>query len=121
MAGGYETRDVVLRPVLTIGASIVLLALFSAGAMAWLLHTLEARQARESPPASPLAGIYGPTEPPSPRLQVHPLDDLRQLRMREDAQLGTYGWVDRAHGVVRLPVERAMALLAERSRRGSAK
>src|SRR5262249_49363321 len=63
----------------------------------------------------------GPQEPPPPRLQVHPLDELRQLHMREDAQLGTYGWVDRPHGIVRLPVDRAMALLAERSRRGSAK
>ena len=120
-AGGYETRDIVLRPVLTIGASIVALALFAAGAMAWLLRTLEARQAQESAWASPLAGVYGPQEPPSPRLQVHPLDDLRQLRTREDAQLGTYGWVDRPHGIVRLPVDRAMALLAERSRRGNPK
>lgn len=121
MADGHETRDVVLRPVLTVGASIVLLALFSAGAMAWLLRALEARQARQSAPASPLAGVYGPTEPPAPRLQVHPLDDLQKLRAREDAQLGTYGWVDRPRGVVRLPIDRAMTLLAERSRRGGAK
>jgi len=120
-AGGYERRDIVLRPVLTIGASIVVLALFAAGAMSWLLHTLEARQARESARASPLAGVYGPQEPPPPRLQVHPLDELRQLHMREDAQLGTYGWVDRPRGVVRLPIDRAMTLLAERSRRGGAK
>jgi len=38
--------------------------------------------------------------------------DLKQLRAREDAQLHSYGYIDREKGLVRLPIERAMELLA---------
>ena len=30
-----------------------------------------------------------------------------------DAHLHTYGWIDRRHGVVRIPIDRAMDLLAQ--------
>jgi hypothetical protein len=35
------------------------------------------------------------------------LDDLHQ---KEQAQLGSYGWVDQSAGVARLPIDRAIAL-----------
>jgi len=38
-------------------------------------------------------------------------EDLRNLRAREDGQLHSYQYVDRATGAVRIPVERAMELL----------
>jgi hypothetical protein len=49
-----------------------------------------------------------------PRLQVSPPMDLRAFREREDAQLHSYGWVDRSSGIVRIPIERAMDLLLEK-------
>jgi hypothetical protein len=39
-------------------------------------------------------------------------DDLRDLRAREDGQLGSYGYINRDAGSVRLPIRRAMELLA---------
>jgi hypothetical protein len=60
--------------------------------------------------------------PPEPRIQVDPPLDLWNLRAHEDATLGSYGWVDRQAGTVRVPISRAMALLAERGlpvRKGS--
>jgi hypothetical protein len=45
-------------------------------------------------------------------------DDLRELRAREDGQLGSYGYVNKDAGVVRLPVRRAMELLAKEAADG---
>jgi hypothetical protein len=46
--------------------------------------------------------------PPAPRLQTDPADDLRRFRIAEAARLERYGWVDREHGVVHIPIEKAM-------------
>jgi len=53
-------------------------------------------------------------QPPSPRLQVHPKADFARLRAEEHERLTTYGWVDREHQIARMPIERAMDLLAAR-------
>jgi hypothetical protein len=50
--------------------------------------------------------------PPVPRLQVAPSADLASEHARERAQLESYGWEDRQRGVARIPIERAMQLLA---------
>lgn len=36
--------------------------------------------------------------------------NLAELRQSDEKMLTTYGWVDQAHGVVRLPIEKAMEL-----------
>ncbi len=40
-------------------------------------------------------------------------DDLLALRAKEDAELNSYGYIDRAKGKVRLPIRRAMELLVK--------
>ena len=73
------------------------------------------RQMEEYPPPNPLAEKYGRIEPPAPRLQVDPKLDIYQHRKAEERLLTTYGWVDEKAGVVRIPIERAIDLLAQRS------
>ncbi|HTV78401.1 MAG TPA: hypothetical protein VMF03_09090 [Steroidobacteraceae bacterium] len=52
---------------------------------------------------------------PSPRLQMDNGDqDLANLHEREDLLLDHYSWVDRSKGTVRIPIERAMELIAQR-------
>ena len=107
----YEERDVALRPIV-VSAIILLAVLVGTFAMLRLLDAgLRGREAARSAPASPLAGSYARQEPPAPRLQESPRGDLAALRAREAALLEGYGWVDRRNGRVRIPVERAMALL----------
>lgn len=115
---GHERRDVRPGTVLGWAASIIGLILFTLGAMWLLLGGYEARETRDSPPASPLAG-YGPQEPPEPRLQVDPAGDIARLRATEQAQLDAYGWVDRDAGTVHIPIDRAMRMLVERRSGGS--
>jgi hypothetical protein len=45
-------------------------------------------------------------------LQPDPEQDIRQFRTEKQRLLEAYGWVDREHGIARIPIERAMQLLA---------
>jgi hypothetical protein len=66
------------------------------------------------PDASRLGRIAEAPQPAPPRLQVTPHADLARLQASEDAQLRSFGWVDRGAQVVRMPIDRAMQLLAQR-------
>jgi hypothetical protein len=51
----------------------------------------------------------------TPRLQLDDGNqDLADLHAREDLLLDNYSWADRSQGKVRIPIDRAMELLAER-------
>jgi len=88
----------------TIGAMLILLP---------LMAVFEDLVSSGEPEERPLA-FEADRQAPAPRLQSHPTLDLEALRAEEDEVLGSYAWVDRDHGVVRLPIERAMQLIAER-------
>jgi hypothetical protein len=51
---------------------------------------------------------------PEPRLQVDEVRDLGRLHEHEDSILNSYGWVDQKAGIVRIPIERAMDIVAQR-------
>ncbi len=51
---------------------------------------------------------------PEPRLEEDERVELQDLRGPNDEQLATYGWVDEKSGVVHIPIERAMELIAQR-------
>jgi hypothetical protein len=52
---------------------------------------------------------------PTPRVQTDDGNqDVADLHAREDLLLDNYSWVDAAHSKVRIPIERAMELLAHR-------
>lgn len=53
-----------------------------------------------------------PVIPPEPRIEVAPYMQLQELRVKEDHVLNTYAWVDKDSGKVRLPIDRAIDLLA---------
>jgi hypothetical protein len=110
----HETRDVRYRPIVGAGIGLVLLTLAAVALMRPFMGLLATRTAGRSEQASPLAGLYGRRQPPQPRLQARPLEDLTALRAAEEAALRGYGWVDEDAGVLRIPVERAKDLHAER-------
>jgi hypothetical protein len=110
---GYEERDVNVRAVAKAGVGIVLLCVASLGL---LYYVFQYYRGSDSAPQAPSegAGVAAERQPPEPRLQSTPAIDLKQIRSSEDQILGTYGWVDRQKGIVRMPIGRAMDLLAER-------
>jgi hypothetical protein len=109
---GHEERDIRLRPLIISGISLAALAGLSLSAMWLLFDFLAARQASLEVAPSPLVEARQP--PPEPRLQVSPQQDLKAILEAEMATLHSYGWVDRQAGIVRIPIERAIDLLAER-------
>ncbi|MEO8603052.1 MAG: hypothetical protein ABI629_10800 [bacterium] len=111
----HETTDVNLRPVVIAGFGLLIILLLSAVAMFGLFDVLQVQEARTSPPANPLAAADAAHVPPAPRLQVHPIKDLQELRKAEQDLLTSYAWKDKNTGVVRIPIARAMELLAARA------
>src|SRR5579863_9751074 len=51
---------------------------------------------------------------PQPRLERNERVEINEFRLGEEQQLNSYGWVDQKAGVARIPIERAMQLIAER-------
>jgi hypothetical protein len=58
-----------------------------------------------------------PPVPPEPRLQVSPQADLQEYLQKQREALTSYGWISRPEGRVRIPIDRAMELVVERSKR----
>jgi hypothetical protein len=108
-----EGDDVNVTAVWVFGAGMLLAAIVLYVLLGQLFAVFTGREA--------LAGAVHrypvaaePREPPEPRLQRNPRQDLRDFRAREDAILGTYGWIDPAAGIVRIPIEEAMKITAQR-------
>jgi hypothetical protein len=79
--------------------------------LGWVMARLEKAAEKSDPVPSPVASDQ---TPPAPRLENDPAADLARLRREEDDKLSSYGWIDREQGVVRIPVDRAIEILAER-------
>ncbi|MEX2299965.1 MAG: hypothetical protein WD733_03450 [Bryobacterales bacterium] len=110
----HEKSDASTQPLFRF---VVGLAVFVAAAMVvmgMLYSYFGEREAALDAPLSPLAKQQVPLVVSGPQLQPNPTLDLGDLRRQEEAQLNGYGWVDQPAGLVRIPVERAIELMAER-------
>jgi hypothetical protein len=106
---GHEPSDVSVRGVL-LTAFGGLLALAVAGVA---IRGLEALYGlHDAPPPSALD--QRSLEPPPHRLQTDPAEDLAAYVAREEAILDSYAWIDRKAGIARIPIDRAIEMLAER-------
>jgi hypothetical protein len=77
--------------------------------LAGMLHSLKSAP----PPTDRWRPLARHPLPPPPRLQLSPPADLKSFRAREETELSTYGWINKTSGVVRVPIERAMALVLD--------
>ncbi len=111
---GHETSDVSIGGVVKFGIGLAAAAILVQVAVWGYFRLLEARERRQDQPVSPLVAASLRRTPPEPRLEPDPLLPRRRIRASEDAVLTTYGWVDRNAGMVRIPITRAMEILAER-------
>lgn len=111
-ATGHEISDINPRRValvaLTLAAIVIAASLVTYGLFRFFYRS----ETSARPAPSPLS--YAPEPPPEPRLSVEPGEELKALRAEEDAALKTYGWVDQEKGVVHIPIDRAIDILAQR-------
>jgi hypothetical protein len=103
---GHETRDFNMRVIVLFGASLVVLLAGSLALMAWLFALFNVTPKGYGVRGAPVAAT--PPSPPGPRLQASPTQDMQDMFQAENAQLHSYGWVDRSAGMVRMPIDRAM-------------
>jgi hypothetical protein len=110
---GHEVRDISTRVVLNFAVALVVGAVVVYVAI-WLVFVYFGRVAdRAYPREYPLAQVGAPAQPPAPRLQTQPREDLKQLRAEEAQVLSTYGWVDANGGIVHIPIGQAMRMTLE--------
>ena len=51
---------------------------------------------------------------PAPVLQTKPRDDLKRFELEQHKALSGYAWVDRSKGIARVPIAKAMRIVAAR-------
>jgi hypothetical protein len=114
----HEARDPHLRNPLIIVASVIFMILFCLASAGILISHFSKNRAMQK--MSPLGIISAPNlKPlerfPKPNLQI---DDDRAERTvllaAQNEKLNSYGWIDRSSGIVQIPIDRAMDLLAQR-------
>lgn len=126
--GGFEPRDIGAGGVLYFLLGLAVFGLIAHFLMTGLYSYLEKRTEAEQAPVSPLV-MNAPADTrhlsvdyrdylkqnfPSPRLEIDERTQLNKIRLNEEETLSTYDYVDQKAGIVRIPIERAMDLIAER-------
>lgn len=106
---GHETREVSVQFIVTslfaLLIGVFLTCLLVVGIFQFFHHTY-------LPDATTLAN---PQQlPPEPRVEEHPWQQIQDLRAHEDHVLSTYAVIDKSQGTVRIPVDRAIDMLAQK-------
>ena len=127
---GFERQDLSPKTIyvflIGLGVACVLVGFVLWGAYR-ILHVYNTKQQQ---PQNPLVTSSRPSDErnasfnavheeitktiPQPRLEENERTELREFRLGEEQKLHSYGWVDQKAGVARIPIDRAMQLIAER-------
>ncbi len=112
---GVEEDVIDFKGVYGFGIGLAVVTIIAHLLMLWMFKAeVAAVDAANPPRVYPLAVLQDDRQPPEPRLQTNPRQDLADLRAAEAGVLTGYGWVDRNNQVVRIPVADAMRLTLQR-------
>jgi hypothetical protein len=110
----HERRDVDVYAIGKYGIALALLCIFSFLLLIGVFKFFLSQEAAQPKIFRPNAITDARKQPPEPRLQELPPTDLQAFRAAEDQILHSYGWIDQEKGIVRIPVDKAIDLLAQR-------
>ena len=133
----YERRDIGIPAVYYFLIGLAVALVVASFAVRGLYHFLENRSQANQAPVSPLVANapadtrrlppdyqtdsggkdyekYLEKNFPAPQLETDERTELNKERLREENILSTYSYVDENAGTVRIPIDRAMDLLAQR-------
>ena len=124
----FEQQDLSPKPVLGALAALAVILVVSYFIVLGFYRYMDRNQKANEPPANPLAEQRTETVKPTrvetqaeinrafpePRLEEDERGQLNSIRLEEEKQLYSYGWTDEKAGVVHIPIERAMELIAQR-------
>lgn len=108
----HEKYDVGIRGIFLFGLALIVMAVVIHVGLAGVMELFARERTRESAAALPIlfadeTGLY-----PSPKLQADPAADVVKMHADEAIVLSGYGWVDPGAHIARIPIDRAMDLLA---------
>jgi len=135
---GFEPQDLGSHAVYVFLGALAAGTILVAVVLWGLYHAMDAYESKHQPSQSPLVQqTQADTRDVSPneintfpqtelvdfqpfvffqtwRLEKNERLEINQFRLREEQTLNSYGWVDQEAGVVRIPIDRAMQLIAQR-------
>jgi len=114
---GHETKDVNSNAVFGLAGLAIVLGIAIGLGVWFVFQDLRERQSRRLSAPFPVAVRQpGMVLPPQPRLEG--IERMKgpggESRPQELQPLNNYEWVDRRAGVVRIPMDRAMAIIVEK-------
>ena len=109
---GHETSDASLKAAALLMLMTLGFVVVGVVSMYFLYGAVIEYHASKDAPPSPLESSRAPFT--GPRLQVAPPMDMDEMKAAENELLDSYDWIDREAGIVRIPIDRAIGLLAER-------
>jgi hypothetical protein len=120
----FEREDLGAKPILIFLAGLTLGCVLVALVLKGMYSYLDAYENRQQPAQNPLVQqttadtrLVAPGDVakfPQPRLETNEPAEINGFRMQEENTLHSYAWVDQPAGVVRIPIDRAMELVAQR-------
>jgi hypothetical protein len=120
----FEREDLGAKPILIFLLGLVIGCVLVALVLKGLYSYLDSSENRQQPVENPLVQqttadtrIVEKSDInkfPQPRLESDETTEINAFRMQEVQRLNSYGWVDQQAGIARIPIDRAMALLAQR-------
>jgi hypothetical protein len=120
----FEREDLAPKPILLFLLGLIVACLLVAGALRVVYGYFDAYENNHEPAQNPLSQqAAGNTRTvsqgaimkfPQPRLETDERREINDFREHEEETLNSYGWVDQQAGVMRIPIDRAMQLIAQR-------
>jgi hypothetical protein len=107
---GYETTDANTRLLLYSAIALTALMAVSLLGVIPLLKTFKYYQPLFDAPVSPMAQERVVSD--APRLIVDTASPYSELRVREEAILNSYSWIDPDLKIVRIPIDRTISLVS---------
>lgn len=118
--GEVFDQDIHLGAIVKTGIWLVGTIVVSMILMAFMSGYLKRFEQKKDPARSPIAEVNDRVLPPTPRLQgapgseLGPEAELETMLAEEQRILRGYGWVSKEGGIARIPVARAIEILAEK-------
>jgi hypothetical protein len=101
----YERTDIESRDIAWLAAGLALFVVITPLLMPFVFPQSMQHRTPSAPPA---------LNADAPQLEITPRNDLQRVQRGEAQFTQSYDWTDRGKGEIRIPVSRALQLLAER-------
>jgi len=121
---GFELQDIgsggVIAFFITLVVIVILANVVIRGIYKGLDYYAKSHQEVAAPMMAVPSGdmrVINPSEAqkfPEPRLETNERMEINEFRLQEEQTLHSYAWVDKDAGTVRIPIDRAMQLIAQR-------